>query len=560
MNVIDEDSNGPSPNKRIKLETCDEKDSSLKQSSPCRPSEDGDISTSSFSPGKINHSIQKKSFIKKIDDLAEPIASNRDDCSMQCSVDSNNSENSQSSDETCTANNHLLQLELAKAFDEYHHAVQTTVAEVTVETYSDESKEELKPEKEEDLATSKIIEILSQDGEKVCSIVEVDENIHDSQSEDPLGTTPCAPMNSPMLNAETEEEQLENQLSASTVAQVAAILNPHNCFLEGLEGSRVQTISNSQSHPGYVITGDQLASLSTITTENPQWLQSSLAQMSTSQNAPASLLDNHSQGYSVIDSSEVVVLPEGYQHQVYYQSQSDTKESQQKKMVTSQTTMPCASRNLSAYHALMKNQELSHIQSLFSSPHTPASSLLRTSTPLSESVAKRNIPSYLTPQSVRGMTTPLSRMSQLSLNSSGSEEERSPAEAFSSNVSFRMPHVPFNTPVSVTVNPLQPASTIPSAAELNRALSKTKKDSLSDNYEGPGREQHNAKERARRARIKTACDDLRELMPGNTARTDKATLMELSVEYIKHLRGIVGEHYDKEFLKKTATYMNMEME
>ena len=92
-------------------------------------------------------------------------------------------------------------------------------------------------------------------------------------------------------------------------------------------------------------------------------------------------------------------------------------------------------------------------------------------------------------QSCRSMHTPVSRLSQLSLNSSGSEEERSPPEQHS----FRANNVPYNTPVSGVST-----TKIPSAADLQAALLRTRREPIDPAEMGAGREQHNAKERARR--------------------------------------------------------------
>lgn len=69
-----------------------------------------------------------------------------------------------------------------------------------------------------------------------------------------------------------------------------------------------------------------------------------------------------------------------------------------------------------------------------------------------------------------------------------------------------------------------------------------------------GREQHNMKERRRRARIKDACDVLRKLVPGMSDKTDKATVFEFAARYVHFLKGFVGNQHDKDFLLKYSPY------
>ncbi|BFZ03938.1 hypothetical protein BsWGS_06977 [Bradybaena similaris] len=71
---------------------------------------------------------------------------------------------------------------------------------------------------------------------------------------------------------------------------------------------------------------------------------------------------------------------------------------------------------------------------------------------------------------------------------------------------------------------------------------------------GPIRESHNLKERRRRARIKDACNLMRQLVPGMSHRTDKATVFEFSARYIHFLKSFVGSNKDKEFLVKYSPY------
>ncbi|XP_071104281.1 uncharacterized protein [Haliotis cracherodii] len=68
------------------------------------------------------------------------------------------------------------------------------------------------------------------------------------------------------------------------------------------------------------------------------------------------------------------------------------------------------------------------------------------------------------------------------------------------------------------------------------------------------RETHNMKERKRRARIKEACDLMRQLVPGMSEKTDKATVFEFAARYIYFLKNFVGTSHDKDFLIKYSPY------
>ncbi|KAK3600275.1 hypothetical protein CHS0354_013702 [Potamilus streckersoni] len=68
------------------------------------------------------------------------------------------------------------------------------------------------------------------------------------------------------------------------------------------------------------------------------------------------------------------------------------------------------------------------------------------------------------------------------------------------------------------------------------------------------RHQHNQKERRRRARIKDACDLMRQLVPGMSVKTDKATVFEFAARYIHYLKTFVGSQHDKDFLMKYSPY------
>ncbi|XP_064599846.1 uncharacterized protein LOC135466342 [Liolophura sinensis] len=70
----------------------------------------------------------------------------------------------------------------------------------------------------------------------------------------------------------------------------------------------------------------------------------------------------------------------------------------------------------------------------------------------------------------------------------------------------------------------------------------------------PSRQQHNHKERIRRARIRDACHLMRQLVPGMSDKTDKATVFEFAARYVHFLRTFVGDQYDKDFLIKYSPY------
>ncbi|KAK6184587.1 hypothetical protein SNE40_001786 [Patella caerulea] len=73
-------------------------------------------------------------------------------------------------------------------------------------------------------------------------------------------------------------------------------------------------------------------------------------------------------------------------------------------------------------------------------------------------------------------------------------------------------------------------------------------------HEEEPRETHNLKERRRRARIKEACDLMRNLIPGMSEKTDKATVFEFAARYIHFLKTYTGSQYDKDFLIKYSPY------
>ncbi|RWS08986.1 hypothetical protein B4U79_18949 [Dinothrombium tinctorium] len=73
------------------------------------------------------------------------------------------------------------------------------------------------------------------------------------------------------------------------------------------------------------------------------------------------------------------------------------------------------------------------------------------------------------------------------------------------------------------------------------------KEVLKDRHYMPSqasRQSHNEKERRRRSRMKQSCDTLRSLVPGVSEKTDKATVLEQTVNYLLHLQRCVGVKCD----------------
>ncbi|XP_067129693.1 uncharacterized protein [Centruroides vittatus] len=134
------------------------------------------------------------------------------------------------------------------------------------------------------------------------------------------------------------------------------------------------------------------------------------------------------------------------------------------------------------------------------------------------------------------ISTPASGTS-IPLNSSGEEIE---------NISPDYPRAPQNTPVNCEVTRISAPNL--HISQVIRSLDNEQYLSFS------GRENHNEKERKRRNRIKNACQTLRNLVPGMSNKTDKATVFEFTVEYLIHLKKYVGSKYDKDFLEKCSPY------
>ncbi|KAK6972554.1 hypothetical protein BgiMline_023698 [Biomphalaria glabrata] len=122
----------------------------------------------------------------------------------------------------------------------------------------------------------------------------------------------------------------------------------------------------------------------------------------------------------------------------------------------------------------------------------------------------------------------------VNLNSSG-EESQQPSP-LGSDVNFTM------------------KETHSSSAEYNIPLMCSSPLMDQDKEPGQMRESHNMKERRRRARIKDACNLMRQLVPGISKKTDKATVFEFSARYIHFLKSFVGTNNDKDFLVKYNPY------
>ncbi|XP_053384495.1 uncharacterized protein LOC123536531 [Mercenaria mercenaria] len=123
--------------------------------------------------------------------------------------------------------------------------------------------------------------------------------------------------------------------------------------------------------------------------------------------------------------------------------------------------------------------------------------------------------------------TPVSNRTNVPLNSSG-EENTSPTE-------------PIHTPTSQQLQ-----------NRVRSLINLPQYQFIDDN--GKIREQHNQKERRRRARIKEACNLLRQLVPGMSDKTDKATVFEFAARYVHFLKSHTGAQFDKDFLMKYSPY------
>ncbi|KAH9499947.1 hypothetical protein Btru_075995 [Bulinus truncatus] len=130
----------------------------------------------------------------------------------------------------------------------------------------------------------------------------------------------------------------------------------------------------------------------------------------------------------------------------------------------------------------------------------------------------------------------------INLNSSG-EESQQPSP-ISSDIHFSAKHEPA---MSSGVESKK-------LTEYNIPLASSSPLIEHDRGAGPMRESHNMKERRRRARIKEACNLMRQLVPGMSKKTDKATVFEFSARYIHFLKSFVGTNNDKDFLVKYNPY------
>ncbi|XP_061189237.1 uncharacterized protein LOC133197014 [Saccostrea echinata] len=140
-------------------------------------------------------------------------------------------------------------------------------------------------------------------------------------------------------------------------------------------------------------------------------------------------------------------------------------------------------------------------------------------------------------------TTP--KTTNCTLNSSGEETQESPSSG----------DPPTDKSSTTDVSSTSDGSTSLLSSTLDKNNNKFYDISLFSSCVGEdGREQHNMKERRRRARIKDACDVLRKLVPGMSDKTDKATVFEFAARYVHFLKGFVGNQHDKDFLLKYSPY------
>lgn len=72
-------------------------------------------------------------------------------------------------------------------------------------------------------------------------------------------------------------------------------------------------------------------------------------------------------------------------------------------------------------------------------------------------------------------------------------------------------------------------------ANISYCIDNIKREQSDSPQQQTNREVHNEIERRRRLRIKQCCDVLRNLVPGLSDKTDKATVLEHTVKYVNHL-------------------------
>ncbi|KAL3184904.1 hypothetical protein MRX96_030795 [Rhipicephalus microplus] len=72
------------------------------------------------------------------------------------------------------------------------------------------------------------------------------------------------------------------------------------------------------------------------------------------------------------------------------------------------------------------------------------------------------------------------------------------------------------------------------------------------------REKQRESDRKRKARIRNACQTLQSLVPGLSEKTDQATVLESTVEYVRHLHSHLKVKHQtsiaKKFVKKFKLY------
>jgi hypothetical protein len=74
-----------------------------------------------------------------------------------------------------------------------------------------------------------------------------------------------------------------------------------------------------------------------------------------------------------------------------------------------------------------------------------------------------------------------------------------------------------------------------SVMEVIKSCHNSDRSHRSYNPSSSSRQMHNQKERLRRSRMKCSCDALRQLVPGVDDKTDKATVLEHTVNFVVHL-------------------------
>ncbi|KAG8196469.1 hypothetical protein JTE90_012288 [Oedothorax gibbosus] len=136
-----------------------------------------------------------------------------------------------------------------------------------------------------------------------------------------------------------------------------------------------------------------------------------------------------------------------------------------------------------------------------------------------------------------------------SIGSADTTKSMSLTTSNESQLSFEYPRVPNNTPTSDGSAGGKPKNM---DVQLWMPYVNAR---LEDGYgEMKTKEYHNENERKRRLRIKNACHTMRNLLPCVSEKTDNATVFEKAVNFIHHVREIIGRDYDAEFLQKACMY------